>query len=229
MTTTDRPDGGAAIERFAGDYRFLSNFHPSEVALDGEPYPTVEHAFQAAKTLDAQQRAAIRRAPSPGAAKRLGRNVDLIDGWDRRRVAVMRGLLVDKFTRHPDLAARLLATGTRRLVEANTWGDQFWGVCDGRGDNQLGRLLMSVRAHLAAQRAPEPRREETDAASTLAVEALGDRAVAELIGRGLASLRARVSDSHGDYDPEWAQVLGRACDAWDEFAAVVHPPAGATR
>ncbi|HEV2753203.1 MAG TPA: hypothetical protein VGV36_05130, partial [Solirubrobacteraceae bacterium] len=81
---------------------------------------------------------------------------------------------------------------------------------------------------LAAQRAPEPR-EETDAASTLAVKALGDRAVVELIGRGLASLRARVSDPRGDYDPEWAQVLGRACDAWDEFDAAFHPPAGATR
>jgi len=61
------------------------------------------------------------------------------------------------------------------------------------------------------------------------LEALTDEEVAEIIGQGLASLWARVSDPDGDYDPEWAQDLGRACDAWDEFAAATHPPAGATR
>lgn len=32
--------------------------------------------------------------------------------------------------------------------EGNTWGDKFWGVCDGEGENHLGKLLMEVRAEL---------------------------------------------------------------------------------
>ncbi len=150
MNTPGRPDGGDPIERFAGDYAFLSNFHRSDVVLDGVTYPTLEHAFQAAKTTDPDQRQAIRQAPSPGVAKRLGRKVDLTDDWDERRLSVMHALLVDKFTRHPELGAALLATGERELVEGNHWGDRFWGVCDGVGHNRLGQLLTAIRTQLAA-------------------------------------------------------------------------------
>ena len=34
------------------------------------------------------------------------------------------------------------------LVEENTWGDSFWGTVNGRGENQLGQILMDVRAKL---------------------------------------------------------------------------------
>lgn len=45
----------------------------------------------------------------------------------------------------PYLREKLLATGDAELVEGNTWGDRFWGVCNGVGQNWLGRLLMQVR------------------------------------------------------------------------------------
>ena len=44
----------------------------------------------------------------------------------------MADLLRQKFS-HPDLAVLLLATGDEDLVEINTWGDTFWGICDGKG------------------------------------------------------------------------------------------------
>ncbi len=50
-----------------------------------------------------------------------------------------------KFTQHADLAEKLLATGDAVLEEGNNWGDEFWGVVDGRGMNWLGTLLMTVR------------------------------------------------------------------------------------
>ena len=216
-----RPGSGGPIERFAGEFAFLSNFHPSPVAHRGVLYPTLEHAFQAAKSGLEHERREIRDAPTPGRAKRLGGRVRLPDGWEASRVDVMRALLVDKFARHPDLAERLVATGTR-LVEGNTWGDRFWGVCDGRGHNQLGRLLMEIRAQLTDRHAAPPGGPQD-------LEGLGDEALAELVGAGLASLWARISDPAGDYDPEWCRVLARACDAWDELAEALHPPAGATR
>lgn len=109
---------------------------------------TVEHAFQLAKTLDAEARKAIANAPTPGAAKRLGRAVVLRPGWEEAKRAVMAALLLQKFTRHADLAKALLLTGDAELVEGNTWGDTFWGVCAGQGHNELGRQLMAVRSLL---------------------------------------------------------------------------------
>ena len=135
------------ITEFRGDYRFLSNFYPAAVYLDGVQYPTVEHAFQAAKSTRRQYREKILMTESPGKAKREGRSLpvsDMIPQWERIRLEVMADLLMQKFF-HPDLRAQLLATGEEELIEGNTWGDTFWGVCRGEGLNKLGQLLMVVR------------------------------------------------------------------------------------
>jgi ribA/ribD-fused uncharacterized protein len=118
------------IDAFTGPYFFLSNFAESPVDFEGAVYPTVEHAFAAAKTLDRTERELIRLAERPGEAKRLGRQVALRPGWDDLRVEVMRGLLARKFAPGTDLAARLLATGDAQLVEGNTWGTAS-GACVG--------------------------------------------------------------------------------------------------
>ena len=60
----------------------------------------------------------------------------------------MLELLHLKF-RHPVLKDQLLATGDVELIEGNDWGDEFWGVCCGKGSNNLGKLLMLVRRHYA--------------------------------------------------------------------------------
>ena len=132
------------IERFDGEYSFLSNFHPSPVTYADVEYPTVEHAYQAAKTLDFGERVGIRMAATPGKAKRMGRKATLREDWDDVKVRVMRVLLRKKF-RDAELRKKLNATKGKKLVEGNTWGDTFWGVCNGVGENQLGRLLMEVR------------------------------------------------------------------------------------
>lgn len=71
------------IDSFTGEYRFLSNFYPAEIELDGEVYQTLEAAFQARKTLDPGERAKIRTAKTPGEAKRLGRRVTLVPDWEK--------------------------------------------------------------------------------------------------------------------------------------------------
>jgi len=63
------------VRAFVGQYAFLSNFYRAPVMLDGVGYPTVEHAYQAAKTGDPKEREWVRSAPSPGEAKRRGRRV----------------------------------------------------------------------------------------------------------------------------------------------------------
>ena len=64
--------------------------------------------------------------------------------WEQIKVTVMTQILREKF-RHPVLRAQLVRTHPRPLVEVNAWGDHFWGVCHGHGDNHLGRILMTLR------------------------------------------------------------------------------------
>lgn len=139
---------GHTINRFRGLYDFLSNFYPVKVSLDGIVYDSVEHSFQAAKTLDPAKRLTVETQLTPGAAKRAGRAIrSLRPDWESVKVDVMLDLLRQKFT-YPDLAGGLLATGDAALVENNDWHDVFWGVCQGVGKNMLGILLMRVRAEI---------------------------------------------------------------------------------
>lgn len=134
------------IGSFTGPNRFLSNFYPAEIDLDGVVYATLEHAFQARKTMDPDERAKIHAAKTPGEAKRLGRRVTLVSDWEKIKIGIMRMLVSQKFIKHRVLRADLMATGDAPLVEGNTWGDTFWGVCRGKGQNWLGRILMEIRA-----------------------------------------------------------------------------------
>lgn len=132
---------------FHGENRFLSNFSYSDIVYEDQLYPTVEHAFQAAKTLDLQDRYLISMASTPGMAKREGRQVQLRPDWEEIKLEVMAKLLRLKFA-DPELKQLLLATGDDYLEETNTWNDTYWGVCNGVGENHLGRLLMMVREEL---------------------------------------------------------------------------------
>lgn len=136
------------INSFTGKYRFLSNFWPARVTYEGIEYPTTEHAYQAAKTLDVLDRIIISHLTTPGQAKRAGKDIKLREDWEHVKVGIMRELLQQKFSRHTDLAHLLVDTGDEELVEGNTWGDVFWGVCRGKGQNVLGHLLMEVRKDL---------------------------------------------------------------------------------
>ena len=143
-------DETAPIDSFSGEHAFLSNFFPSAIRFEGQTYPTVEHAFQAAKTSDPEERARVRDASTPARAKAVGRRVRLRAEWESVKVAIMTGFVREKFRRDEELRALLLATGERPLVEGNTWNDRFWGVVRGQGKNHLGKILMLVRAELRA-------------------------------------------------------------------------------
>lgn len=137
---------GRVIGEFRGVFRFLSNFVPARVILDGVEYPSIEHAFQAAKTLIPDQRKRF-VGGTAAVAKRNGRALLLREDWESVKIGVMEALLRQKFAADP-FRSMLLATGNAMLVEGNYWGDRFWGVCGGVGENHLGRLLMKIRAEM---------------------------------------------------------------------------------
>lgn len=138
-----------SISEFRGRFRFLSNFYAPAfgVILDGETYKTVEHAYQAAKTFDKNERTAIRLTSKPGEAKRHGRHVKLRTDWESVKLDLMLDLVRQKF-KDATLCEMLLETGDSQLIEGNDWGDFFWGVCGGKGQNHLGKILMRVREEL---------------------------------------------------------------------------------
>ncbi len=146
------------IDTFSGQYRFLSNFWPCTVHLDSIAYATVEHAYQAAKSLDPAQRVRVWRERTALDAKHLGRLLrPLRPDWETYKFEVMLQLLREKFAKGTELSVQLERTGAEELVEGNTWGDRVWGVYKGQGENRLGRLLMQVRDENWKKPKPPPR------------------------------------------------------------------------
>lgn len=150
------------ISEFKDENRFLSNFFPAPITFSGKTWPSAEHVFQAAKTLDPEARERIRRMPTPAKAKQAGKYLVLREDWAAVKVEIMWKILRLKFKQNRHLANLLLATGDRVLVEGNTWHDNFWGVCQCQrchktgdiGLNRLGFLLMELRDELKKDPGP---------------------------------------------------------------------------
>lgn len=145
-----------AITEFRGEYSFLSNFHHSPIMMSDIEFPTVEHAYQASKTLDIEIRERIAMEPNPGKVKQMGRVLQLRDDWEDVKELYMLTLVQAKFNRYADLAVKLLDTYPSELIEGNYWNDKFWGMVKIEdkgingwvGYNKLGQILMRVRQEL---------------------------------------------------------------------------------
>lgn len=144
------------INAFQGEYRFLSNFWPCYLLYQDILYPTAEHAYQSAKVESHDLKISIKKCPTPAAAKDFLQlyKINPAPAWTiAKKLEVMEELLLIKFGgKEPFLTRALLATGDADLIEGNTWNDTFWGVCNGTGENHLGRLLVKVREELIQQK-----------------------------------------------------------------------------
>lgn len=128
--------GIMVISKLQGKYRFLSNFYPAEVEFEGLVYPSAEHAYQAAKTLDFRTRQIFALPDLPPAfAKYLGSVLPCRPSWERIKDDIMYQIVTSKF-KNSDLTVRLLATNKERIEEGNDWGDQYWGISRGKGLNK---------------------------------------------------------------------------------------------
>jgi ribA/ribD-fused uncharacterized protein len=145
--SADKLDSTAVIGPFREEYRFLSNFWLCPVIVQGETFPSAEHAYQALKAKYPERDRAkfLASGLTPGQAKRLARTIIVRSDWERKRVGFMQAVVREKFLQNPELRDKLLATGNATLVEENSHGDVFWGACNGQGENHLGRILMATR------------------------------------------------------------------------------------
>lgn len=130
---------------FKGKYFFLSNFSPCmlRVNINGKDliFSSVEAAFQAHKNFELADKFVLLK---PLEAKRYGKKIPLTTAnWDIERIYIMARLLTQKF-KDPVLFASLKNIN-EEIAEDNYWGDTFWGICKGKGDNVLGKLIMYIR------------------------------------------------------------------------------------
>ena len=154
------------IDKFEGRYRFLSNFYPCKIEHQGITYPSVENFYVAMKVNDQQLingiyytpgdfREMIARITNPAEVKKLGSKVKLRTGWDEKKLEVMNWAVRQKF-KDETLAELLLSTGDQELIEGTWWHDKFWGICictkcANKGENHLGKILMTVREEISLQ------------------------------------------------------------------------------
>ena len=138
------------IDRFIDEYHFLSNFYDASVMYKGLLYKNNEAAFQSVKCISEKDREQFTNFTA-SKAKSFGRHVKLRSDWEEIKDQVMYDIVKDKFTRNKDLQEKLLATDNIYLEEGNWWQDTYWGVCNGTGQNKLGKILMQVRKELGAE------------------------------------------------------------------------------
>jgi ribA/ribD-fused uncharacterized protein len=144
-----------------GPYRTFSNMAEYPVQIEDKRYPTVEHYFQAMKAQtfnDKEILEKIMETPSAKAVKALGKKVKnfVKEKWDSERLDVMRRGVRAKFVQHPEIQKQLIETGNKQIGDADA-RDLFWGIGTSentdkslhpekwKGQNQLGKLMMSLR------------------------------------------------------------------------------------
>lgn len=138
------------IDKFSGEYEFLSNMYPCKVTYGGITYKCSESAYQAQKCPEL----AARFSDLNGyVAKKMGRQVNIRPDWEQVKLRIMATIVFQKFNQNKELAEKLILTGDAELIEGNYWGDTYWGICtnktyDNAGENYLGKILMFTRTIL---------------------------------------------------------------------------------
>ena len=138
------------IKEFSGNYNWLSNFFPCSICLNGQVFPSVEHAYQSEKSSEREWKKWCQYVSSPGKIKRDAKKLEINrKEWDKKKLKIMEICIDQKFSKEP-FRTKLLETGEEEIQEGNNWNDEFWGVNlkTGKGSNHLGKLIMKKRDRL---------------------------------------------------------------------------------
>lgn len=136
------------------EYFFMSNFYDSPFTMDGKLWKTVEHYYQAQKSLDENTQESMRNLEKPGDAAYAGRRLpDLRSDWEEVKVGVMYNAVYEKFKQNQDIQFKLLQTGDQDIHEDSP-KDFTWGWRN-NGHDYLGKILVTVRRNLKNERERE--------------------------------------------------------------------------
>lgn len=144
---------GEKFDEFIGFYPreffMFDNFSSFGIKMEGEFYPTVEHAYQAGKFIDSAPHIAeqIKKSFSAHEAQKIAfANRDKqVENWDEIKVKYMEKLLRLKLEQNPYVKKKLLQTKDCIICEDSP-KDNFWGIgAERNGRNELGKLWMKLR------------------------------------------------------------------------------------
>jgi hypothetical protein len=137
------------IKEFQKENRWLSNFVPCTIILEGKIYSSVEHAYMSAKCTDQEWKLFCQKTKKPGQVKKASRGIKLRSNWEEIKIDIMKECLKQKYNQEP-YKTKLKETGDQFIQEGNWWNDKFWGVClkTGKGKNILGKLIMEIRKEI---------------------------------------------------------------------------------
>lgn len=135
------------------------NMAPFPIEFNGEIWLTSEALFQALRFDDEEIKKEIRNEKSPMGAKMKAKKHKanmIVEPMSENDIDNMRLCLKLKLQQHPELKQMLLDSGNTFIVEDCTKRPRgsglFWGAAlvDGewKGQNQLGKLWMELRASL---------------------------------------------------------------------------------
>ena len=94
---TTKGNNMSEINNFSGEYEFLNNGYLCPVVYEDEVYPSLEHAYQAAKTDDLDLRENIKSCLTVTDARSNGKNVILASDWQTKKLEIMETLIRNKF------------------------------------------------------------------------------------------------------------------------------------
>lgn len=123
---------------------WLRNDYPTPIKVGTIVYPSVEHAFQAAKYTDDNTKRRIANS-DVRTARKLGHRAVISDDWHLYQLDVMEALLAVKFS-CPQLKSLLINSDEAEIVYED---DVFWGQdSNGYGADHLPQMLMALRQKL---------------------------------------------------------------------------------
>lgn len=147
------------INSFSQGSEFLNN-STEKIGNNGEPVPFIEYegikytnvtsAFLASQIRDRGLRYAFSFLSAGEAEKKFNEWKDVIPSFidpsfEANKKDILFILLSQKFSDEFFLE-KLLNTGENELIFDNSYGDTFLGVCEGEGENYLGKFLMEIRS-----------------------------------------------------------------------------------
>lgn len=150
---------GEPITSFSGDFAFLSIYYPCEIEYEGMLFSSALHAFCAARTPDLDDKRKFTSNAEPilvaAKAEALSKTLPMRKDWMEIRNQVLDEVQTLKFSSYK-LSQRLLSTEQRLLSDDHS-RDRYLGHCHGKGDNQLGKVLMRLREEIR-ERQPKAKR-----------------------------------------------------------------------
>lgn len=150
----NRPDENDPVFFYPKEFYPFDNFSAFQVEWRDVLWPTVEHAYQAAKFMGVSSDVVelIKNARSPHDAQKIANEykVQRVTDWNEIKVGIMKEINRCKIDQHPYVLKKLLESGNRIIIE-DSWRDSEWGWGENRnGENLLGKLWMELREEYRA-------------------------------------------------------------------------------